>query len=84
MSATEFASAGDDGDPEALAALLYVLHKRDKITVPFEDIDLDFSGFEMKATEEEQKELDELEKAMQRKAAEAGPKLRNGQTKKVA
>jgi len=60
MSQRAFAEAGDEGDPEALAALIYILHLRDKIKVPFEKIDLDFKHFKMEPTEQEQKELDEL------------------------
>lgn len=71
MKAKDFASAGDDGDPEALAALVWILHKRAKITVPFDDVDLDFNDFSMEPTDEEQKEMDALEKRMQ-KAAEEG------------
>lgn len=60
MSQRAFAEAGDEGDPEALAALIYILHKRDKITIPFEDIDLDFQNFSMEATEQELAEAEEL------------------------
>lgn len=65
MGQVAFAAAGDDGDPEALAALLYILHRRSKIDVPFDDIDLDFKGFDMRLTDEEQREADELEKRME-------------------
>jgi hypothetical protein len=61
MGQAEFAAAGDEGDPEALAALLWVLHARDKIKVPFDDIDLDFKDFDMSLTEQEQKDLDRME-----------------------
>jgi len=57
MGQKAFAEAGDEGDPEALAALIYVLHKRDKINVPFSDVDLDFTKFTMEPTEQELKEL---------------------------
>lgn len=60
MSQRAFAEAGDEGDPEALAALIYILHKRDKINVPFEKIDLDFKHFKMEPTEQEQAELEAL------------------------
>lgn len=53
MGQAAFAAAGDEGDPEALAALLYILHNRDKIKVPFDDIDLDFEQFSMEPTEDE-------------------------------
>lgn len=82
MNGKKFAEAGDELEPEALAALVDLLHKRDKITVPFADIDLDFNDFDMQPTEEELAEIDKLEKEMQ-KAAEKGQdpkprKTRNG------
>lgn len=82
MNGKAFATAGDDLEPEAIAALLYILHKRDKITLPFEDVDLDFGDFDMEPTDEELAEIDRLEKEMQ-KAAEKGQdpkptKTRNG------
>jgi hypothetical protein len=83
MSQKQFAEAGDEGDPEALAALLYILHKRDKIKVLFDDVDLDFSGFSMELTKEEQAEQDELEAEMARAAeAEQAPKVRPSSTRK--
>lgn len=57
MGQKAFAEAGDEGDPEALAALIYVLHRRERITIPFDDVDLDFTKFTMEATEQELKEL---------------------------
>jgi hypothetical protein len=65
MTQNKFALASDDGDPEALAALIWILHKRDKIKVPFDDLDLDLTpkNFEMKLTDEEQKAVDEAEAA---------------------
>jgi hypothetical protein len=57
MGQKAFAEAGDEGDPEALAALIYVLHNRDKIKIPFDDVDLDFTKFTMEPTEQELKEL---------------------------
>jgi hypothetical protein len=74
MTANQFATAGDDGDPEALAALVWILHKRDKITVGFDDVDLDFNDFSMEPTEQEKKEIEELEQRMQR-AAENGKEI---------
>jgi Zn-dependent oligopeptidase len=71
MNGKDFATGGDDLEPEALAALVYILHKRSKITIPFENVDLDFNDFEMIPTDEELAAIEELEKAMQ-KAAEAG------------
>lgn len=58
MGQIEFEQAGDTGDPEALAALLYVLHTRSKININFDDIDLDFHDFSMDLTEQEQLDLD--------------------------
>ena len=81
MGQKAFAEAGDEGDPEALAALIYVLHMRDRIKVPFDDVDLDFTKFTMEATEQEIKEaeaaLAELEED-DPKEDESGP------TKKAA
>ncbi len=77
MRAGEFAEAGDEGDPEATAALLYVLHQRIRITVPFEEIDLDFNDFKMEPTETELAEMKKLEEEMERAAAEAqAPKVK--------
>ena len=76
MNAKQFAEAGDDLDPEALAALVYVLHGRDKIKIPFEDVDLNFNDFVMEPTEDEQKQIEELEKKMQEASdKENGPKV---------
>jgi len=61
MRAKDFAEAGDEGDPDAIAALVYVLHKRDKIVMPFSDVDLDFNDFSMDLTEDEIKALAEQE-----------------------
>ena len=58
MGQKAFAEAGDEGDPEALAALIYVLHMRDRIKLPFDDVDLDFKKFSMEATEQEIKEAE--------------------------
>jgi hypothetical protein len=60
MSQRAFAEAGDEGDPDALAALIYVLHVRDRIKVPFDEVDLDFSKFTMEPTEQELKEAEEM------------------------
>lgn len=85
MNAAEFGTAGDDGDPDALAALLYVLHKREKITVPFEDIDVDFADFQMEATDEELAAMAELEEKMKAAADKVqAPKVqKSGQTVKA-
>jgi uncharacterized sporulation protein YeaH/YhbH (DUF444 family) len=81
MNQADFSAAGDNGDPEALAALLYVLHLRDKIRIPFEDVDLDFKNFAMEATEEEKAAIAEWQAKNQETEA---PKAENGQTKKAA
>lgn len=70
MGPKEFAGAGDDFDPEALAALVYILHVRDRIKIPFEDVDLDFNDFTMEPTEDEQAAMDEVEKQAQKKVEE--------------
>jgi hypothetical protein len=53
MNGNDFLDATDSGDAEAMAALLYILHKRDKITIAFEDVDLDFATLTIEPTEEE-------------------------------
>jgi len=58
MGQKAFAEAGDEGDPEALAALIYILHMRDRIKIPFDDIDLDFKNFSMEPTEQEIKDME--------------------------
>lgn len=76
MNAREFAGAGDDLDPEALAALVYILHMRDKIKLQFDDVDLDFNDFTMEPTDEELAEIEKLEKEMQAaNDAEQAPKV---------
>jgi hypothetical protein len=72
MGQRAFAEAGDEGDPEALAALIYVLHKRDRINIPFDDVDLDFTKFTMEPTEQELKELAAVEED-----ADEDPKVEN-------
>jgi hypothetical protein len=72
MGQKAFAEAGDEGDPEALAALIYVLHKRDRINIPFDDVDLDFTKFTMEPTEQELKELAAVEED-----ADEDPKVEN-------
>jgi hypothetical protein len=61
MSAAEFAEAGDAGDPDALSALICVLHKRDGINIALDDVDIDFDDFETIPTAEE-KAADEAAK----------------------
>lgn len=74
LSSMAFAEASEEGDPEALAAMLYILHKRDKITVDFEEIDLDLNDFDMKETEQEKKDRLKAEAEEKRKAARKDPK----------
>jgi hypothetical protein len=88
MSTSQFSEAGDAGDPDALTALVVVLHKRDRINLAFDDADLDFSDFEMEETGEEKAERVELESRMKR-AADMGQqapkeKTRNGRPVKAA
>lgn len=84
MTATEFGAAGDTGDPDALTALVVILHKRDRINLPFDDADLDFTDFEMESTEDEKAAEAELPSRMKRAADEgAAPKSRNGPRKKA-
>lgn len=80
MGQRAFAQAGDDGDPEALAALIYLLHKRDKITIPFDDVDLDFTKFDMKATEDEEKAI---ASALQENNEDDPKETENGLTEKA-
>ena len=86
LTGAGFAEASEDSDPEALAALIYVLHGRDRIKISFEDVDLDFTDFEMVETEAEKAEREALEKAAEKEAnARQAPKgSRNGTTQKAA
>jgi dihydroxyacid dehydratase/phosphogluconate dehydratase len=68
MSGKAYGDAASEMDPEAIAVMVYVLHTRDKIKIPFNDIDLDFSDFEMEETEEETK----AREAAEAEAAEKG------------
>ena len=89
LRATAFGEAMDEMDPDAIAALLFVLHKRNGIVVPFDDINLDFRDLDIETTEEEEREVADLEKRMQ-EAAEKGqaPKvttaIKNGRNAKAA
>jgi len=47
-------TALEETEPEAFAALLDLLHRREGIEIPFEQIDLDFDGFDMKPDKEEE------------------------------
>lgn len=84
MNQKQFGEAGDEGDPEALAALIYVLHKRDRITVPFEDVDLDFNDFDMEPTEEERELLKQLEESGSVEAETPKAVTESGPKKKAA
>jgi hypothetical protein len=66
-----FGEALVESDPDAITALLYVLHLRDKIRVPFDDIDLDPEDFDMKETEEEKAEREKLEADAKKAEAES-------------
>lgn len=79
LSAKAFAQASDEGDPEATAALIYILHRRDGITIPFDDIDLDFEDFTVELSEEEQAQVEAAMKAeVEEKGKESGPTTLNG------
>lgn len=84
LSQKAFAEAGDEGDPDALAALIYVLHMRDKIKIPFDKIELDFRNFSMEPTEQEQKEIDALLAAESDEDPKEEMKPESGPTKKAA
>ena len=58
----EYAERSENSDPDALAALLYVLHRRDKIKLNWDDVDLDFEKFEMIETPDEKEAREKLEK----------------------
>ena len=68
MRAAEFGQAADEMDPDALAAMFFILHKRDGIVVPFDDINVDFSSLDIEPTEDELREEKELEARMQAEA----------------
>lgn len=85
MGQVEFETAGDTGDPEALAALLYVLHTRSKININFDDIDLDFHDFSMELTEQEQADLDAAvaQAELDKKANQSPKKPTNGRKQRA-
>lgn len=87
MNARQFAESGDDLDPDAIAALLVILHQRDKINASLDDVDIDFNDFAMDPTEDEKKAIEELEAQMQKAAeSENGPKaslISNGKKSKA-
>jgi hypothetical protein len=83
LNGVAFSEAAEQSDPEALAALLWVLHKRSGITVPFDDVDLDFGDFEMVETEAERLAREAME-AQEKAVKGKGPVTRNGRPSKAA
>lgn len=76
MTGLEFQNAFQTMDPDALAALMVLLHKRDKIKVSIDDVDVDFDDFDLENTAEEQEEIEKLEAEMKARADEAqAPKV---------
>ena len=78
-----FGEAISESDPEALAALLYILHERDKISVPFDDVDLDFNDFEMRETDAEVAEREALEAGTGKGKGAGHPVSQPGRTSKA-
>jgi len=74
MTQKDFREASNEDDPEALAFLLYILHRRDKINIAFEDIDLDFNDFDMELTEAEQAQVDAAIAEAAKQASTGRPK----------
>jgi hypothetical protein len=68
LTGEAFGNSMVESDPDAITALIYILHLRDKIKVPFDDIDLDLNDFDMEETEAERKEREALEAAAKGKA----------------
>jgi hypothetical protein len=83
LTSISWAEAMDVGDPDATAALIYVLHQRNKITIPFDDVDLDFNDFDMDETEDEKVIREQAEKVLE-EAGKAETESANGLTEKVA
>ncbi|HYS43631.1 MAG TPA: hypothetical protein VEM32_06585 [Geobacteraceae bacterium] len=71
MNGLDFSNAFKVMDPDALAALMVILHARDKIKVSIDDVNIDFDDFGMEITPEEQDQVDRLEKEM-KEAADRG------------
>ncbi|UNZ20629.1 hypothetical protein [Streptomyces sp. 891-h] len=69
-TARGFQEAMVDGDPDAMACLLDLLHRRDGVEIPFDAIDVDFTGFDM-IDDEEEKEAARLAEAAAGKPAAA-------------
>ena len=69
MRAAEYSEASENMDPDAIAALLFVLHRKDGITIPFEDINVDFNDMTVEPTEEEIAAEEAAKKELEAKAA---------------
>ncbi|MEU1596209.1 hypothetical protein ABZ468_25955 [Streptomyces sp. NPDC005708] len=54
LSAVTMGDAIDEGDPDAMAALLDLLHRRQNIVIPWDEIDLDFDALDMRPDAEDQ------------------------------
>ncbi|MGW9025925.1 hypothetical protein ACWGQ5_17315 [Streptomyces sp. NPDC055722] len=54
LTANTMDQAINEADPDALAALLDLLHRRNNIILSWDEIDLDFNAFEMRPDAEEQ------------------------------
>jgi hypothetical protein len=83
LNGMAFEEAAEQSDPEALAALIWILHKRDKITIPFDDVDLDFTDFDMAETEDE-RQAREAAEAQEKALKGKGPAARNGRPPRAA
>jgi len=76
MNGVDFANAFQVMDPEALAALMVILHARDKIKVGIDDVNIDFDDFDMEMTDDEKRQVAELEAEMKAAADKAqAPKI---------
>jgi hypothetical protein len=76
MNGVDFANAFKVMDPEALAALMVILHTRDKIKVSIDDVNIDFDDFDMEMTADEREQVKQLEAEMKAAADEAqAPKI---------
>jgi hypothetical protein len=83
MRGKEFGEAGDAGDPDAIAALLVILHKRGGITLSYDDANLDLTDFDMQPTDDEAAAMAKAEKQAAPDDA-LSPKAANGRKAKVA
>jgi hypothetical protein len=85
MRTLEFAEGCEALDPDAVTAMIYILHERDSIHIRFDDIDVDLKDFDMESTEGEIKEQEDLEKRMQAEAEKAqSPKVTSSGPKSAA